>query len=61
VQVITAGERSWIEPFTGLSPAQFRKLVRTVAARGGDEVADGRPGRQWSLQLADRVLLVAAY
>src|ERR1700754_4244107 len=28
---------------------------------GGGEVVDGRPGRQWSLQLADRVLPVAAY
>jgi hypothetical protein len=61
VQVITAREASWIEPFTGLTPAQFRKLVRTVAVRGGDEIADGRPGRQWSLELADRVLLVAVY
>jgi hypothetical protein len=45
VQVITAREPSWIEPFTGLSPAQFRNLVRTVTVRGGDEIADGRPGR----------------
>ena len=59
--VITAREPSWIEPFTGLSPAQFRKLVRTVAVGDGAEIADGRPGRQWSLELADRVLLVAAY
>ena len=29
--------------------------------RGGDEIADGRPGRQWALPLADRVLLVAVY
>ena len=61
MQVITAREASWIEPFTGLTPAQFRKLVRTVTVRGGAEIADGRPGRQWSLELADRVLLVAAY
>ena len=61
MQVITAREASWIEPFTGLTPAQFRKLVHTVAVRGGAEIADGRPGRQWSLELADRVLLVAAY
>src|SRR3954447_17488652 len=61
VQVITAAEPSWIEPFTGLRPAQFRKLVRTVAVRGGAEIADGRRGRQWSLVLADRVLLVAVY
>jgi hypothetical protein len=32
-----------------------------VAQRGGDGIADGRPGRQWRLDLADRVLLVAAY
>ncbi len=29
----------------------------TVAARGGEAVADGRPGRQWRLR--DRVLLVS--
>jgi hypothetical protein len=45
----------------GLEPGQFRKLVRIVANRGGDEIADGRPGRQWRLDLADRVLLVATY
>ncbi|MFI6244521.1 IS5/IS1182 family transposase, partial [Micromonospora sp. NPDC050795] len=48
-------------PFTGLQPVQFRKLVRLVAERGGEGIADGRPGRQWALDLADRVLLVAAY
>src|SRR5256885_6507111 len=61
VQVISASRAEWIHPFTGLKPAQFRRLVRVVAARGGDGVADGRPGRQWALDLADRVLLVAAY
>jgi hypothetical protein len=61
VQVITASEPGWIAPFTGLTPRQFGKLVRVVAARGGTEIADGRPGRQWGLELADRVLLVAAY
>lgn len=61
VQVITAADPAWIFPFTGLTPAQFRRLVRQVALRGGDQVADGRPGRQWALDLADRVLLVAAY
>lgn len=59
--VITASRREWIEPFTGLSPAQFRKLVRLVAERGGEEIQDGRPGRQWALELPDRVLLVATY
>jgi hypothetical protein len=61
VQVISAADEQWIHPFTGLKPRQFRKLVRLVARRGGDQIADGRPGRQWALDLADRVLLVAAY
>lgn len=61
MQVISAREAAWIEPFTGLTPARFRKLVRTVAVRGGAGIADGRPGRQWNLELADRVLLVAVY
>ncbi|RAO31424.1 hypothetical protein ONO23_03819 [Micromonospora noduli] len=46
VQVITAAQSEWIFLFTGLQPAQFRKLVRLVAERGGEGVADGRPGRQ---------------
>ncbi|GLZ42822.1 hypothetical protein Acsp05_64460 [Actinokineospora sp. NBRC 105648] len=61
VQVISTSRSEWIAPFTGLTPGQFRKLVRVVAERGGDAVADGRPGRQWRLDLADRVLLVAVY
>jgi hypothetical protein len=61
VQVITAAEPEWIAPFTGLTLSQFATLVGRVAVRGGVEVADGRPGRQWSLQLGDRVLLVAVY
>jgi hypothetical protein len=61
VQVISAARPEWIHPFTGLQPAQFRRLVRLVAQRGGDPIADGRPGRQWALDLPDRVLLVAAY
>ena len=61
VQVITAARPEWIFPFTGLQPVQFRKLVRLVAERGGEGIADGRPGRQWALDLADRVLLVATY
>jgi hypothetical protein len=32
-----------------LQPGQFRKLVKVVAERGGDAIADGRPGRQWRL------------
>ena len=51
----------WIFLFTGLTPVQFRRLVRLVAERGGDTIADGRQGRQWALDLSDRVLLVAMY
>jgi Helix-turn-helix of DDE superfamily endonuclease len=61
VQVISAARPEWIHPFTGRKPAQFRRLVRVVGQRGGDQVADGRPGRQWALDLPDRVLLVAVY
>jgi hypothetical protein len=46
MQVISASRPEWISPFTGLEPGQFRKLVREVARRGGDAIADGRPGRQ---------------
>jgi hypothetical protein len=35
--------------------------VRLVAQRGGDAIADARPGRQWALDLPERVLLVAVY
>jgi hypothetical protein len=31
VQVISAARPEWIFPFTGLQPAQFRRLVRLVA------------------------------
>jgi hypothetical protein len=61
MQVITVSRQDWIFPCTGLTPAQFKWLVRQVAERGGDVIADGRPGRQWALDLADRVLLIAAY
>jgi Helix-turn-helix of DDE superfamily endonuclease len=61
VQVISASRSEWIVPFTGLQLGQFRKLVTTVATRGGEAIADGRRGRQWSLSLPDRVLLVATY
>ncbi|ABW12527.1 hypothetical protein Franean1_3116 [Parafrankia sp. EAN1pec] len=61
VQVISAADPQWIFPFAGLNPTQFRRLVRLVAQRGGDRIADGRPGRPWALPLPDRVLLVAAY
>ena len=44
--------------FTGLTVRQFDKLVRLVAARGGEQTGTGR---RWGLSLADRVLLVAVY
>ncbi len=31
MQVISAARAEWIHPFTGLQPAQFRRLVRLVA------------------------------
>ncbi len=46
MQVITASKPEWIVPFTGLEPGQFRRLVRLVAKRGEDEIADSSPGRQ---------------
>src|SRR3954467_3761834 len=58
--MLSTSRQELIHPFTGLRPAQFRKLVRLVTARGGDAIADGRPGRPWALDLPDRVLLVAA-
>ncbi len=56
--VITASERSWITPFSGLSPRQFGKLITALRREGAEPVRKGRP---WSLPLEDRVLLVAAY
>jgi Helix-turn-helix of DDE superfamily endonuclease len=61
VQVFSASRPELIHPFTGLRPAQFHRLVRLVARRGGDTITDGRPGRPWALTLPDRVLLVAVY
>ncbi len=56
--VITASQPSWIAPFTGLSPRAFRTLVNQLCREGADAP---RPGRPWSLQPEERVLLVAAY
>jgi hypothetical protein len=61
VLVLSASRPELIPVFTGLSDRQFRRLVTVVARRGGDLIADGRPGRPWSLPLADRVLLIAVY
>lgn len=58
VGVITAAEECWIEPFSGLRPRVFAKLVRALERAGADAAGPGRP---WGLPLADRVLLVAAY
>ena len=43
---------------TGLSVAQFQKLMGIVAGRGGDQTG---VGRRWRLSLADRVLLTVVY
>lgn len=56
--VITASVPSWIEPFTGLTPRCFAKLVAEVRR---EQAADQQRGRPWSLPLEDRVLLVTAY
>jgi hypothetical protein len=58
VGVVTASESGWIEPFSGLRPRAFARLVRELEREG---VNAPRPGRPWGLPLADRVLLVAAY
>lgn len=41
MQVITASRSERIVPVTGLRPVQFRRLVATVAERGGPVIADG--------------------
>ncbi|MEV1086137.1 transposase [Streptomyces sp. NPDC050211] len=56
--VITASVPSWIEPFTGLTPRCFAKLVAEIRR---EQAADQQRGRPWSLPLEDRVLLVTAY
>ncbi|MEW2065239.1 transposase family protein, partial [Streptomyces sp. NPDC007002] len=58
VSVITASEPSWIPPFAGLSPRCFGELLTALRRDGADVV---HRGRQWSLPLEDRVLLVTAY
>ncbi|NVI86568.1 transposase [Actinomadura sp. BRA 177] len=57
-RVIRADRDEWVPVFTGLSVRQFRRLVRVVAGRGGEQTGTGR---RWSLPLADRVLLIAVY
>ncbi|MBP2478542.1 hypothetical protein JOF53_007414 [Crossiella equi] len=51
----------WITTFTGLEQREFDDLVRQVARLGGPDLTDDRPGRPWSLPLADRVLLLGTY
>ncbi|GAA2170532.1 MULTISPECIES: transposase [Glycomyces] len=58
MDVVTAAEERWIEPFSGLLPRVFARLVRQLEREGADLPRRGRP---WSLPLADRVLSVAAY
>ncbi|WP_345942585.1 transposase family protein, partial [Streptomyces sp. SID486] len=61
MQVLSAQRTVFIEVFTGLRPAQFRRLVQAVRIKGGRALAPSRPGRPWALDLEDRVLLVAMY
>jgi hypothetical protein len=56
--VVTASQPSWIEPFSGLKPHLFARLVRQLEREGASAPRRGRP---WGLPLADRVLLVTAY
>jgi DDE superfamily endonuclease/Helix-turn-helix of DDE superfamily endonuclease len=55
---ISADRSEWVPVFTGLSVRQFKRLVRIVASRGGEQTGTGR---RWGLSLADRVLLIAVY
>jgi hypothetical protein len=61
MQPISAANTETIQLFTGSPPEEFTELVADLERGVGEEVADGLPGRQWSLPLADRVLLVAIY
>ncbi|MFC5745390.1 helix-turn-helix domain-containing protein [Actinomadura rugatobispora] len=61
MQPISAANTGAIQLFTGSPPDEFTEIVTGLERAVGEEVADGLPGRQWSLPLADRVLLVAVY
>jgi hypothetical protein len=43
-RVIRADRDEWVPVFTGLSVRQFRRLVRIVAGRGGEQTGTGRAG-----------------
>jgi hypothetical protein len=43
VQVIPVSRSESIALFTGLEPGQFRKPMRIVATRDGDDIADSPP------------------
>ncbi|MFI9273481.1 transposase family protein [Kitasatospora sp. NPDC052896] len=58
-QLISATEATWVELLTGLDPAEFEELLRTL--RPYAEADTPRAGRRWTLSLADRVLLVSLY
>ncbi|GAA1292317.1 hypothetical protein GCM10009634_45250 [Saccharothrix xinjiangensis] len=45
----------------GLAARAVPQVGAGGGREGGDAIADGRPGRQWRLDLADRVLLLATY
>src|SRR5690606_27568394 len=56
VQVISASDVAWIEPFAGVAPHAFSRLVAQLREAGVDK---GR-GRPWELGLERRVRRVAA-
>jgi DDE superfamily endonuclease/Helix-turn-helix of DDE superfamily endonuclease len=58
VSAVLASDVSWIEPFAGVSPWTFARLVAQLRRQG---VGRPGPGRPWKLPLEDRVLLVASY
>ncbi|MYY82064.1 MULTISPECIES: transposase family protein [unclassified Streptomyces] len=55
---VLRANRVWVETFTGLRIEQLGRLMKAVWERGGNGTLRGRP---WSLPLAERVLVVAAY
>ncbi|MDL4770602.1 helix-turn-helix domain-containing protein [Actinomadura xylanilytica] len=57
-RMTSADQAEWVPVFTSLSVRQFRKLVRIVVHRGGEQSGTGR---RWSLPFADRVLLFTEY
>jgi hypothetical protein len=52
--VITASERPWTGPFTGLSPRQFSKLITSLQREGAVPVRRGKPRlKDWGGGVSD--------